>query len=317
MSESEGMKPVYQGAFWAGGTVLTLALQWAAAVLGPWGFFANLLVPLPAAYSQMRCGTAAGVGIVGLSAAILFGSGSSGGAIAYLIQFGIASFVLPLLLRRGYAWGRAVAATLAGVAIAAAVTLGGFALQRGEAIDELVAGYVQAEVDAALSLSEEAELPPEQQAEFASVAKRMGDFLLQAWPALAIVATGAVLLLTVFMLKALSAGYYEVPGLPFRFWSVPDALIWPLILAGFGMVFAEGAPRLAALNLLVILVPVYFLQGMAIVTFYFERKSVPPFFRGLGYLLAVFLNPLPLIVTGIGVFDLWADFRKPRTRKNS
>ena len=32
----------------------------------------------------------------------------------------------------------------------------------------------------------------------------------------------------------------------------------------------------------------------------------------IGYLLVTLVNPLPLMVTGLGVFDLWADFRKPK-----
>jgi hypothetical protein len=28
------------------------------------------------------------------------------------------------------------------------------------------------------------------------------------------------------------------------------------------------------------------------------------------------VSPLPMIVTGVGIFDLWADFRKPRLNKD-
>jgi hypothetical protein len=37
--------------------------------------------------------------------------------------------------------------------------------------------------------------------------------------------------------------------------------------------------------------------------------------RGLGYLLLLVINPFQLLVAGIGVFDLWVDFRKPRIKK--
>jgi len=317
LTGSKGMTAVRQGIFLTGGAALTLALQWAAALLGPLGFFANLLVPLPAAYAQMRCGLAVGVGVAGLTAAALVGGGNGDGAIAYLIQFGVASVVLPLLLRRGWPWDRAVGGTLAVAVAVAGLTLGGYAVSRGASVSKLADGYVQSEVDSALSIYQKTELPAEQRAELTAMAERMGAFLKKAWPALAVVAIGAILLLTVLLLKALAAGRYDVSGLPLRFWSVPEVLIWPLILAGFGMVFVRGALQVAALNFLVLLVPLYFLQGLAIIAYYFDRKSVPPFFRGLGYLLAAVLNPLPLIVTGMGVFDLWADFRKPRIKKKS
>jgi uncharacterized protein YybS (DUF2232 family) len=63
---------------------------------------------------------------------------------------------------------------------------------------------------------------------------------------------------------------------------------------------------------LVILLPVYFLQGLAVIDCFFRRKSFSPVIRTIGYLLVTLVNPLPMLVTGIGVFDMWADFRKPR-----
>jgi uncharacterized protein YybS (DUF2232 family) len=49
---------------------------------------------------------------------------------------------------------------------------------------------------------------------------------------------------------------------------------------------------------------------MAIVSFYFEKKQVPRFFRILLYTL-IALQQLALIaVIGIGLFDMWFNFRK-------
>jgi len=70
-----------------------------------------------------------------------------------------------------------------------------------------------------------------------------------------------------------------------------------------------------ALNILTIVLPIYFLHGLAIVSFFFRKKNLPPVFKVLGYVLIMVLNPLPLIVTGFGVFDLWADFRKPKIKE--
>ena len=55
---------------------------------------------------------------------------------------------------------------------------------------------------------------------------------------------------------------------------------------------------------------------MAVVAAWMLRRGIPPFVRGLIYVLTLLLNPLPVIVTGVGIFDLWADFRKPRPKKN-
>lgn len=299
------------------GTLLTLLLQWAAGGLGPAGIFVNLSVPLPAAYVFMRSGLLAGGGIVAATSAILFVGGDAGGCAGYLLQFGLPSLLLPLLLRRGWGWDRAVAGTLLVLVAAAALAIGGYAASRGLPIGEMVGTYIQGEVDSALAVYRQADLPAEQLEELRVVLGQLADFLVKAWPSLAVVATGAVLLLMVLMLSALAAGRYVVPGPPFRLWKAPELLIWPLILAGFAVLFADGLLQLVALNLLAVLLPLYFLQGLAVVTYFFQKRGLSPFLRGLGYLLVAVLNPLPLIVTGVGVFDLWADFRKPRIKKNT
>lgn len=292
------------------GTLLTLFLQSASVFLGAPGALFHLFVPLPAAYAAMRQGVGAGGAIVVLTSAALFALGGAKGVLAYLLQFGLVSVLLPLLLRRGRSWDAAVAWTLgagAGVALTGAAA---FAAARGVSVGEMVSRFVKTEVDRAMELYAKAQLPPEQMKELESLARQMADFLAATWPGLAVLVTGGVLLLTVFLLSAFSAGRYEVPGPPFRLWKAPELLIWVLILGGAGALLAKGWPQRIAMNLTVVVLPVYFLQGLAIVTWFFRTKNVSPFFRNLGYLLVVILNPLPLIVTGMGVFDLWVDFRK-------
>lgn len=301
----------------AAGTLVTIILQWAVGVLGPAGIFINLSIPLPAAYAYMRRGLPAGGGIVVLTTVALFAIGEAAGALGYLLQFGLASLVLPFLLRRRWPWDRAVAGALVLILLVAGIVLAGYGVSRSIAVTELVNRYVHGEVESALALYQKADIPPAQLEELRNVVKHMADFLINAWPALMVVVTGAILLLTVLILSTLAAGRYEVPGVPFRLWKAPEKLIWLLILAGFGMLYASGLSQRVALNVLTVLLPLYFLQGLAVLTYFFQHKGITPFFRGLGYLLVVVLNPLPLIVTAVGVFDLWADFRKPRIKKIS
>jgi uncharacterized protein YybS (DUF2232 family) len=93
-------------------------------------------------------------------------------------------------------------------------------------------------------------------------------------------------------------------------------LVWLLILGGFGAFFAQGLAFQVAVNLLTVTIPVYFLQGIAVVAHFFQRKRVTPALRVLGYMLMVIVNPLPAIITGIGIFDLWVDFRNPKIKKS-
>jgi len=144
----------------------------------------------------------------------------------------------------------------------------------------------------------------------------MASFLQEAYPGIAMTVAGLMTLGLVFLLSLFARGRYTVPGRAFQEWKAPEPLVWVLIVAGFLVVFVEGLPGTFALNLLVILLPVYFLQGLAVIDCFFRRKAFSPIFRAVGYVLVTLVNPLPLLVTGIGVFDLWADFRKPRKPKS-
>lgn len=305
-----------QAVLFAGGVLATLALQLAPAVLGPTGVMLNLLVPFPAAFALLRAGVSVGLGIVVLTTVGIWQLGTPAGAGLYLLQFGSVSLLLGILLQRGWAWDRAAAATLAGSLLLTAGMIGGLAVQQGGTPEDLVNRYIAAEIESLQEVYREAEVPEERAAEFRNLIERTGEFLQKAWAGLAVAVTGALLLLQVLLLNAFKAGRYAIAGPPFRLWKAPEPLIWPLIAAGFGTVFGTGAIELIALNCLVVLLPVYFLQGLAVISYFFWKKNFSPLLRTLGYFLIAVINPqLPLLVAGMGIFDLWIDFRKPRIKK--
>ena len=117
------------------------------------------------------------------------------------------------------------------------------------------------------------------------------------------------------LLQRLKGNWYQISGTPFASWRLPSGLIWVLIAAGFTLLVPVEAVSLIGRNLLVVLLPLYFLQGMAVVNSFLQKKPYPPLVKGLIYLLLLILNPLPIIITCAGVFDLWIDFRRPRQKK--
>lgn len=298
-----------------GGAVATLVLQMLAVGVGPLGVLVSLIVPLPACFAHMCGGFLSGGIAVVLSAVPLVWLGGESLALGYLLQFGLVSLVLPLLLKRGWAWDRAIAGTLLALGSCGAGALAWLAAGRQIGIGGLVASYVDGEVERAMEIYRQAEVSAEQLEELRKVAEGMAGFLIQAYPGVALAMAGVLLLFTVWALSALSRGRYIIGGAQFSSWKVPEALIWLVIFAGFALAFGQGITARIGLNLLTVLLPVYFLQGLAIVQHFFRRKEVSPMLQGLGYVLILFLNPLPLVLTAFGVFDMWLDFRKPRLKK--
>jgi uncharacterized protein YybS (DUF2232 family) len=293
---------------------VTFLLQMAAVVLGPAGIPLSLLAPVPAALVGMLYGAAAsGVVVAVTTAAVLAVAGPAGGA-SYLLQYGLGSWMLPLLFRRGWPWGRAVATTLAVVLAVAALGVAGYSALRAESPVREVRQYLQAELDRALEMSRSADLPEADKAELEALSKSTVELLARVYPGVLVAVGGAILLLTVLLLSVLAKGRYEIPGVPFMLWKAPELLVWPLIAGGFGALLGSGFLQTAALNLLIVLLPVYFLQGLAVVSFFFQRQGFSPLIRAISYLLLLVFNPFQFIVAGIGIFDLWIDFRKPRVK---
>ena len=297
------------------GAAATLGLLWAAGVLGPAGMILAMLSPLPAAYVQMRQELLSALGVVALVVGILWLIDGPGGGLLYLLQFGLASLILPRFLSRGQSWDRSIGATALIGTLLSLSLLFAYAQYSDQAVEEVVSGYIQGELAKVDDFYQQAELTPTQAEELKALTAGTADYLLEAYPALIMVANSALLLLVVILLARFSQGYYRISGPPLSLWKAPEVLIWGVILGGFGVFFATDLPHQLAVNFLTLLLPVYFLQGMAVVAHFFQRRGTAPFLRVLGYMMLVIVNPLPAVVTGIGIFDLWLDFRNPKVKK--
>jgi uncharacterized protein YybS (DUF2232 family) len=286
------------------------------AALGFAAVAVNLFTPLPAAFVGMRVGSAAASVTVALTALMVLLTADQASALMYLVQFGVPGALLPWLLNRGIAWDKAtvavlwamVAASICGLLLVSAVSGQSPLTTVGDLIGREIAQTTTIMQD----MFSEAELPAAQKREIDLAIENMAAFLQKAYPGIAITVSGFMTIGLVFLLSVLSRGRYTVPGRAFPEWKAPEFLVWILIAAGFLVAFVEGVAGTFALNLLVILLPVYFVQGLAVIDCFFRRKAFSPIVRAVGYLLVTLVNPLPMVVTGIGVFDLWADFRKPK-----
>jgi hypothetical protein len=95
----------------------------------------------------------------------------------------------------------------------------------------------------------------------------------------------------------------------------PDLFVWLAIAAIFGSFVRHGSAvaEAVSLNVLNVLVVVFFFQGLAIVSHLFRSYRVNPFWQWLWYLVLV--AQLFLLVSLVGFVDFWMDFRERLTRK--
>ena len=96
----------------------------------------------------------------------------------------------------------------------------------------------------------------------------------------------------------------------FAGWKLPEKMIWIFIASGALLFIPESGVNFFSFNLFLVVCFLYLLQGLAIISFLFQIKNVPAFFRYFFYFLIAVQQILMIPVIVIGLFDMWVDFRK-------
>lgn len=312
-------------------------------------YISGLLVvftPLPALYIFMRRGPRDGIATVGVSLATvmlvyavvfpaLHGAADSslqvmpGAAlagenaampvaffgIAYFVFFMVVTAVLGLGIGRRWTFARWVGAAVAAGACSVIMMA---VVAEAVTSASLVAGardYIRMAVGEIVRLNKAAGMAPLEARYIAEHQEEIAQFVLSVVPSIVFVFTLLVVVLNAFMVRRI-AGMSRVitcfkGTMSFR---VPDALVW-FVIAGGAMFFADhyllhcGWLRIAAINVLVALGSVYFLQGFAVAAYFLGRVRVR-FVRFLAYAtIIIFFQSVGLVLVGLGLADVWANFR--------
>ncbi|KPA10051.1 conserved hypothetical protein, membrane [Candidatus Magnetomorum sp. HK-1] len=93
-------------------------------------------------------------------------------------------------------------------------------------------------------------------------------------------------------------------------WKSPDILVWGVIVSGSIMLIPSDMLTILGCNALIVLMVIYFFQGIAVMSFFFEKKNVSKLVRMMLYSFIVIHQLSLILIIGIGLFDVWADFRK-------
>lgn len=93
-------------------------------------------------------------------------------------------------------------------------------------------------------------------------------------------------------------------------YKAPDILVWVFIGCAMALMIPAGPVKIFGINCLIVLMLVYFFQGIAVVSFFFQQKNTPTALKGFCYFLIAVQVYVLILVIGLGFFDNWIDFRK-------
>ena len=290
-----------------------LLLIFTGAQLNPLVYLlAGILAPLPVLMAGMQLGDRKA--LVLALAGVAFILALKPGLEALWQNLGFLSLLLmglllSLMQHRGVNGARAIIFTVLALNGLALLLLLGQAFYQGVSPQVLLAqkgAEIMASVHQVLGKGAAAGaplIPGVPQAEVEALLQRL-------LPGLVVANTGLVAWINVILARQLAfMATGQQPDPPLYHWALPEWLIFVALGAGFLLFLPVAGVRYLSLNLLLILVVLYFSQGVAVVANWFIRLRLPRPLRVVGYVL-MFLNPLFFLIITLGLLDLWLDFRR-------
>jgi uncharacterized protein YybS (DUF2232 family) len=292
-------------------TTCTVLLFMVGVTLPPVGIVLFPFVPQPILLFGVKYGVLGGMGVVAFALAILFLWGAEGLAFVYSIFAVLVALLLFLLGRI-----RVLETLVLGIAAAvfsAFASVMFYLYGSWQAISNDLGEHLNRSLISAVEMHEKMGLRQESIAILRERAPEIAEMMIELLPAAAFVSLGLIVLFNLVLLcrrfPEKRGGWVALASL--REWKAPEFLVWGLIVSGFAMFIPGFEPiKTVAANLLVVFGACYFFQGLAIIAFYLNKNNVPRFVRAVVYLFIVFQQVFTLLIVGLGLFDLWVDFRR-------
>ncbi len=299
------------------GSSATLALFLACITLPLIGFLPGIFTPLPGMFYSLKRGRGTGLAVVLIATVVLAVIADPMVLLLYLAQGGLISLAIPSFLSKGWGAGRTITLSVAVVTVSILVFAASLWLVRGVDPHTAVLKGISSSISQTSALYEKSGLKGEELQALQQGVKEAGSLIARIYPALVIVGLGIIAGLNLLALQRMAARLGQMPAVgDFRKYRNPDHLIWVLIAAGFALLISNAFVSTAALNILVVTLSLYFLQGLAIVIYVFDRFRVGRFIRVIFYVLLAMQPYLAIAVAVFGVFDLWGNFRSPKKLEN-
>jgi uncharacterized protein YybS (DUF2232 family) len=279
------------------------------------GVMTSIFIPLPVMILSYLWGLWGGILVVLIGTLVISTMLNPLLGVLFLTEFGLLGILLYYyVVRKGLPWDR-------GILMASVIVLGTLALLLTVygAIGSLnvvqwMRGEIQETGRSILGLHS-LEGTKDQQLGIAS--EKFTEFVMRIFPALVILSLWLEGIINVSLLARITnradSGRGRILLRPeFSTWVCPDRFVWGGIVGGFLILTKVTFLVTIGINTVILLVALYFLQGLAIISWFFKKRNVPLGFRALGYVLIGIIQFLPFLVAGLGLFDIWFDFRKLR-----
>ncbi len=279
----------------------------------PLGLMLGVLAPTPLIFIYLQNGKQIGLIGIGLVFIVLSTLMGMNQAWVFLVEYGVLVFLMAETIRLHWSIERSVLLSGIGSALLSIVlvltTLSG---EDGSPV-EFFENQIKEQIGESIKSLEGAGTSAEDIQAMNTFMDQTSSSFASAFPAFIVMGSLIVALLNYTFVRLAWTRMFGEAGYTFgKFtrWSMPDNLIWLFIISSLLSFATQGTPKILGMNVFIVMVVLYMIQGLAIALHYMERKNVPIIFRilllGLGFSQPILIG----MFVGLGLFDLWLDIRK-------
>lgn len=284
------------------------------------GFFFALLIPLPTLFYRSKLGrtTGAFIPIITIITMVVVLGGISID-ILFFVELLLLGFILSELIDLDLSIEKTILYACGSIILTGIVGLFVYSNISDKEIYVLVTEYVSRNLKLTLALYENMGVSQEGIQMISNSLENIEYVLVRIIPALTIASTFFVSWTNLLLAKPIfnRRGLFYPSFGSLKLWKAPEFLVWGIIGCGLLLLLPDITFKIFGLNGLLILITIYFFQGIAIVSFYFEKKRFPRLLRFFLYSLIALQQVLLLIIIGLGFFDMWLNFRKLEPNKDN
>jgi len=295
------------------GVVLSVALCLVSIYIPIIGFFCALFIPLPIIFFHSKIGRKYAFFIFAATlAALLFVTQSISTDLFFFAGLMFLGFLLGELFHYNLSVEKIILYSSCGALVTGFICLTVCSTIRNVEIYALASEYVTENLKLAMGIYENMGVSEEHIQMFSDSLEQIRYVLVGIIPALMVAFALLVSWINVMISKPVlikkNLHYPDLASL--KLWKAPDYLVWVVIASSVTLFFPDKIFKITGLNFLLVLMMIYFFQGIAIVSYYFEKKNVPRTLKVFLYSLIALQHFIFLFVIGLGFFDTWLNIRK-------
>jgi uncharacterized protein YybS (DUF2232 family) len=277
----------------------------------------GVLMPVPLIFVYIQMGRRLGLILLASVFLVLFTFIGPKQAILFFTEYAVLAGIMAETIRFRLSFDRCIIfSTLASAVLSVILLL--FVFNDREAtftefFQKQIEGHFTQSIEALKKMGDK----PEELKAMQDFSDKASGSLAQCYPSFIVIGSFITALINYYATRFLWGrihSYDLFHQARFSSWFVSDQVVWVLIGSSAIFLLNDNILGVVGINLLLLTLVVYFFQGLSLIIYFLESKKVPVFFWVLIFIVIVFQPLLIGASIGLGIFDIWMDMRKVRSK---